>query len=230
MNFASELLFDCPGAKGEVIYPTESYIDPAKSKELLKEYALYPTQTHSTNVAIAKNNIDSFPDTDALITFLPGMSIGILTADCVPILLYSPDIKAVAAIHAGWKGTLGGIVDNAVEILLKHNAKPEKMIAFFGPSISVSNYEVDNTLALKFKENGFLNCITYPNGIESKPHIDLQKVNIERLLKKGLRKENIKRNNNCTLSSKDNNGKPKYQSYRRDGDKSLRNLTMITLK
>ena len=125
---------------------------------------------------------------------------------------------------------MGGIVDTTVDTLLRHNAKPENMIVYFGPSISVTNYEVDNSLAISFKKSGFSNCITYPNGIDSKPHIDLQKVNIERLLKKGLKKENIKRSGDCTLGTTDRNGKYKFQSYRRDGDKSSRNLTMITLK
>ena len=69
---------------------------------------LLPVQTHSCTVA----EVDSpcpLPDTDAIITRTPGLRIGVRTADCVPLLLHAPDIRAVAAIHAGWKGTLGNI-------------------------------------------------------------------------------------------------------------------------
>lgn len=69
---------------------------------------LMPRQTHTVNVAVAENPEEEFPDTDALVTFKRGLMIGVRTADCVPIVIWSPDAEGVAAVHAGWKGTLEG--------------------------------------------------------------------------------------------------------------------------
>lgn len=188
-----------------------------------------PVQTHSLNVEIAKSRSESFPETDALITFTPHLPIGVRTADCVPILLYAPDIKAAAAIHAGWKGTLGGIIDNTIDILEKNGGSPESMIVVFGPSISVEKYEVSQDLADMFIDKGFQTYVNYPNGRENKPHLDLQGINKERCLRRGIKEENIQLSNFCTFSSINRFGEPLFQSYRREGEKAGRNLSVITL-
>ena len=102
---------------------------------------LLPVQTHSCNVS----EVDSprpLPDTDAIITRTPGLRIGVRTADCVPLLLHAPDIRAIAAIHAGWKGSLGDITGNTVRRLTEAGASPQLMQAAFGPSICGVCYEV----------------------------------------------------------------------------------------
>ena len=76
----------------------------------------------------------------------PGLPIGVRTADCVPVILYAEDIKAVAAVHAGWKGTLGGIVDVVVDRLADMGSDPRNIHATFGISICGNCYEVDNDL------------------------------------------------------------------------------------
>lgn len=191
--------------------------------------ALIPKQTHSLNVGIVEYPNEHFPDTDALITFQQDLPIGVVTADCVPILVYSPDVEGAAAIHAGWKGTLGGIVDKTLDVLEEHGASAEEMIVAFGPSISEEMYEVDEMLADKFRESGFGNYVSYPNGFGEKPHIDLQGVNIERLLRRGVKRENIAPNPGCTYSTVDAEGQPVYQSHRRSNGAPGRNLTLITL-
>lgn len=191
-------------------------------KPVFQEIAVCPVQTHSINVGIVEKPIYSdetesdykekrFEETDALITFQAGISIGIITADCVPILVYAPDIQAVGAIHAGWKGTLGGIVNNVLDILTENGAEPSKLRIFFGPSISQENYEVDEDLARKFRDAGFA---TYINEI-NKPHINLQGVNFERFIRRGVKTENIHLHSGCSFSSKNANGTFRYQSHRR---------------
>lgn len=197
--------------------------------DLYKSLAIIPNQTHSLNVGIVDESQKEFPDTDALITFRKDISIGVLTADCVPIVIWSPDVKGVAAIHAGWRGTLGGIVDRTVEVLKKYNADPSEMQVAFGPSISCFRYEVDQELADKFIEAGFKDCVEFPEGSAGKPHLDLQKVNIERLLLCGLRKENIRPFKGCSYDSKNKIGDHLYYSHRRSGGGEGRNLTSIKI-
>ena len=186
--------------------------------------------------SLEKSNIyantasQDYPDTDALISFIPGKAIGVITADCVPILIYAPDVKGVVAIHAGWKGTLNGIVDKTLEKLKVRGANPAKMMVWFGPSRCKECYEVDQELADKFINAGYQNCIITSHSKTGKPHIDLQKVNIQRLTDNGVPPENILKSKECTKTSNSCKGHFQYPSYRRDGVKSLRLLTFISLK
>ncbi len=196
-------------------------------KAVYNRYALMPGQTHSLNVGIAEDQNDHFPDTDALVTFKRNFPIGVVTADCVPVIVYAPDVEGAAAIHAGWKGTLGGIVDKTLDVLEEHGASPAEMTAAFGPSISKEKYEVDEALADKFREAGFGDYVSYPDGEGSKPHLDLQGVNVERLLRRGIKHENIISNPDCTYSTLNSEGQPIYQSYRRSNGAPGRNLTLV---
>ena len=76
-----------------------------RSDDILPCNIVLPKQTHSLNVAIVSDGNEILEDTDAIITETPGLPIGVRTADCVPVILYAEDIKAVAAVHAGWKGS-----------------------------------------------------------------------------------------------------------------------------
>lgn len=210
--------FHLPGGGGKV------QGDPADFYDLL---AINPFQTHSQNIGIVEDNkIRSFPDTDALVTFKDDVAIGVRTADCVPILIHAEDVNGIAAIHAGWKGTLGGIVDNTIDVLVEHGAAPSKMKVAFGPSISKTHYEVGKELAEKFVEAGFGDYVSYPEGSGGKPHLDLQGVNMERFLRRGVPRENITLSDYCTFSSRDKEGRYRFPSYRRDKT-SERILTSI---
>lgn len=179
--------------------------------------AISPLQTHSLNVGVIESGYERyFPDTDALVTFHDDIPIGVRTADCVPILLYADDVNGTAAIHAGWKGTLEGIVDKTLDVLQERGADLSKLLAVFGPSISKEFYEVDNELADKFVEAGFGEYVSYPEGKDAKPHLDLQGVNIARLTRRGVSPDNIKPSDRCTFSSRTPDGEYAYPSYRRD--------------
>ncbi len=176
---------------------------------------LLPVQTHSCNVA----EVDSprpLPDTDAIITRTPGLRIGVRTADCVPLLLHAPDIRAIAAIHAGWKGSLGDITGNTVRRLTEAGASPQLMQAAFGPSICGVCYEVSAELADNFRRAGFSDCIS------GNRHVDLEAVNRSRLLALGLKAENIRPKPMCTFE------KHALPSWRRNATTS-RLLTWIML-
>ena len=198
-------------------------------KELFKGLTITPVQTHSTNVKIVEKRDENIDDCDALVTFQTGLPIGIFTADCVPVLIYAPDIKGIAAVHAGWRGTLEGIVDRTIDVFEKYGASNDKIIVAFGPSVSMSKYEVDDDLADRFISSGFSRYVMHPNGESGKPHIDLQGVNMQRLLDRNVQIENISLHSGCTCSTLNEDGRYLYQSYRRDGDNAGRMLTSIML-
>lgn len=155
-----------------------------------------PIQTHSRNVAVigSDGEIPAMDDTDAVICLARGVRIGVRTADCVPALLFSPDIGAVAAVHAGWRGSLHGILDAVTERLMAMGADPRRMQAAFGPSICGQCYEVDNALADAFAGAGFAEAV-------SGRYVDLEKMNRLRLLRAGLTEENIQASRFCTLET-----------------------------
>lgn len=187
-----------------------------------------PRQTHSLNVGIAEHRNEVFPDTDALLCFTPGLPVGVVTADCVPILIYAPDIRGVGAIHAGWRGTLGGIVDNALNLLEEKGADPRNLHVYFGPSISPANYEVDMDLADKFRAEGFSEYVITAKD-EGRPHIDLQGVNAHRFMRRGVKAENMHLHPGCTFCTRNGDGTLRYQSHRRSHGAAGRMLTYIVI-
>ena len=90
------------------------------------------------------------PKADAVITNQKNIPIGVLTADCVPILIYDKKKKIIAAIHAGWKGAYKDIIDKVIKFMVKKGSDPMNITAVIGPAISVKNYEVKADLKRKF--------------------------------------------------------------------------------
>lgn len=82
------------------------------------------------------------PVADAMVTSTKGIALGILTADCVPVLLADTKTKVIGAAHAGWKGAIGGVIENTVAAMANLGATPETMMAAIGPSIAQRSYEV----------------------------------------------------------------------------------------
>ena len=230
-GFFQEPLLMEEGVSGLCIFPDlhDREIENVDLTGLYRMWSIIPEQTHSCNVAVVKGNRIHYPDTDAVISFEKDVTIGIKTADCVPILLYAPDRPAVAAVHAGWKGTLGGIVDNVIDLFEREGVDMERLKVTFGPSVSKEVYEVSHELAEAFINAGFNDYISFPTGANEKPHIDLQGVNMERFLKRGVNPENIRLHSGCTYSSGMPDGTPRYASHRRSGGAKARILTCVTL-
>lgn len=194
-----------------------------------------PRQTHTCNVAVVDegNMENDFPDTDALVTRLRRVAVGVRTADCVPILLHAPDIDAVAAIHAGWKGTLGGIVGSAVDCLKEMGADVANIHAVFGPSICGECYETDADLAHRFVEAGFGAAVMIGAGQdplgerdfpESSHRIDLPYANHILLERSGVNPQHIEHSAVCTR----HHGHP-WPSWRRDPGTTCRLASLIYL-
>jgi len=106
-------------------------------------------QVHSATVITVAGPPDwrTPPEADALVTNVPGIVLGILTADCAPILLADPEAGVVGAAHAGWKGAAGGIVAATIDAMVKLGARPAAIVAAIGPAISSANYEVGPAFA-----------------------------------------------------------------------------------
>lgn len=90
------------------------------------------------------------PHADALVTARPGLLLGILTADCAPVLLADREAGVVGAAHAGWKGAVGGVIENTVAAMVGLGARPERIAAAIGPCIAQPSYEVDETFRARF--------------------------------------------------------------------------------
>lgn len=101
-------------------------------------------QVHGNRVVVAKAPwpMRSGPRADAMVTKKPGSTLGILTADCVPVLLAEPRAGVIGAAHAGWKGALGGVVVAAIDAMCRLGADRGKISAALGPAIAQASYEI----------------------------------------------------------------------------------------
>ena len=109
-------------------------------------------QIHSNKLVYIDNNykLTKKPKADAVVTNQKNLPIAVLTADCVPILIYDNKKRIVAAIHAGWKGAFKGIIDKVIKFMVKKGCSLKNITAVIGPSISVKNYEVKDDFMKKF--------------------------------------------------------------------------------
>ena len=103
---------------------------------------------------------------DAIITNQKKLPIAVLTADCVPVLLYDYEKKIIAAIHAGWKGAYRGIIKNVINFMCKKGCNPKNIIGAIGPSITQKNYEVKADFKKKFTKKHKKNKIFFKNKNE----------------------------------------------------------------
>jgi polyphenol oxidase len=110
-------------------------------------------QVHADRVVVARAQGQPGEEADAVISTTGGVAACVLVADCVPILLADPRSGAVAAVHAGWRGTIAGIAARAVEALAREvGAAPGDLVAAIGPGIGPCCFEVDPDLAARFRE------------------------------------------------------------------------------
>ena len=200
---------------------------------------IMPHQVHLTKVARideafllmnAAKRQETLEGVDALMTDLKDVCIGVSTADCIPILLYDAEKQAVSAIHAGWRGTVGRIVEKAVEAMREaYGTQPQHLVAQIGPGIHMDSFEVGDEVYAAFGQAGFdmasISKRYAAAGGSSKWHIDLPECNRQQLVAAGLQEENIKVSPICTYQQADD-----YFSARRLGINSGRIFTGIILK
>lgn len=170
-------------------------------------------QVHSARVLTANGPDGHSGEGDALISTQPGTFVSVRTADCFPILMADTRNRAVAAVHAGWRGTAAEIVIRTLEKMREEfSTDPKDVFAVIGPGIGACCYLVGEDVALKF-------------GRKIAGHLDLAAVNRRQLLMAGMPGEQIDAVGSCTFCDAE-----MFHSFRRDKDKSGRMITYIGVR
>ncbi len=146
-------------------------------------------QRHTADVVTVEKpwSWNENPVADALVTALPGIAVGILTADCTPVLLADEKAGVVAAAHAGWRGAFEGILENTVAAMTKLGANPERIVAAVGPCIAQASYEVGPEFSARFVERdaSYARYFTAPKA-NGHVHFDLPQFVSDRLHAAGV--------------------------------------------
>lgn len=202
------------------------------------ENFIIPHQTHGNRVLTVDADFLSLSQTeanevlygvDAVVTNQPGVFLCVTTADCVPILLYDRGKEAIAVIHAGWRGTVGHIVENSLrEMEHQYGTFAGDVIVGMGPAISQPHYEVGDELVELFREKGFDlsdKDVCYREPRSGKWHIDLTEINRRELIRLGVPEKQVERSGLCTFERRE-----LFFSARRQTIHSGRMLTGIKLE
>ncbi|MCS6821117.1 MAG: peptidoglycan editing factor PgeF [Microscillaceae bacterium] len=174
----------------------------------------FAQQTHSANIHLVTEldrgaGIDkeqtAIADTDALITQEKNICLTVLAADCVLILLFDKRNHAIAAIHAGWRGSLAQITTKTIEAMQMHfRTQSQDLLAVLCPAISLKNYEVSHDFVDRVQSVfGTNESFIWHNPITQKPHLDLHYTNRFQLLKCGVLPQNIATLPYCTFENSD---------------------------
>jgi polyphenol oxidase len=126
------------------------------------------------------------PHADAMVTDRPNVLLGILTADCAPVLLADRRAVVVGAAHAGWRGALAGVTDSAIAAMERLGARREHIHAAVGPCIAQASYEVDEAFRARFAAADADNDRFFVAGAAGKPHFDLEAYVVHRLIAAGI--------------------------------------------
>jgi YfiH family protein len=145
-------------------------------------------QIHSPTVVIVREASADIqrPRGDALVTDRPGLLLGVVTADCAPVLLADLQAQVVAAAHAGWRGATSGITDQTIACMISLGAKVERIAAAIGPCIAKSSYEVDHGFAERLTADDPDNDRFLGEGPGGNPHFDLEAYVAARLAAAGV--------------------------------------------
>jgi YfiH family protein len=126
------------------------------------------------------------PRADAMVTDRPGLLLGILTADCAPVLFADADAGVIGAAHAGWRGALAGVTDSTIAAMEKLGARRNLIHAAVGPCIAQLSYEVDDEFRARFVAADSDNARFFVEGPAGKPHFDLEAYVVHRLIAGGV--------------------------------------------
>ena len=167
-------------------------------------------QVHSPDVVTVTGPIGEAdrPAADAMVTNLPGLILGILTADCVPVLLADAQAGVVGAAHAGWKGAIAGVTDNTLAAMEKLGARRDQISATIGPCIGRASYEVTSDFARHFEEEDVENSRFFSAGREGHCQFDIAAYVAARLATAGVSR--VEMMDEDTYSQPD-----RFYSYRR---------------
>jgi hypothetical protein len=165
-------------------------------------------QVHSAKVEVVDGPLGfAKPQADAMVTKTPGIALGVLTADCQPVLFADHDAGVVGAAHAGWRGALDGVLEATIDAMIALGATRDTIKAAIGPSISQRAYEVGPEFLDTFLAEDPQYARFFVNGVEDKFHFDLPGFGLYKLRSAGVDAEWTR---HCTYSDAD-----RFYSYRR---------------
>ncbi len=183
----------------------------AAALHVTPERFLTAYQIHSPDVIVAEApwSAEQRPRADAIVTRVPGLAVGVTTADCGPLLLADPQARVVAAAHAGWRGALAGVVEATVVAMQRLGAEPRRVVAALGPMIRQLNYEVGIDLVENFLQADRRNARFFrPSDKQDHALFDLAGFIAARLAQAGV--ANIEDLGACTYAEPE-----RFFSYRR---------------
>ena len=186
-------------------------------------------QVHSNKFIFIKKNYKFNKKkfkADALVTKVKNIAIAVLTADCVPVLIYDHKLKIISAIHAGWKGAYKNIIFKVLKFFKKKGSNAENIYAAIGPSITKKNYEVKNDFKQKFLKKNKKNSI-YFNTKNNKTYFSLNNYIYNQLKFKGIK--NIELINKDTFDKKNNFFSARRSIKNKENDYG-RNISIIMIK
>ena len=203
-----------------------------QSLEINNEVLFRTRQVHGKNVFVLKDpkistNDMNEQEADAIVTHLPDCPVMVLTADCVPIIIYDPVKNVTGVVHAGRLGTQKGILTNTIKVLShEYGSNPKDLIVGMGPAIGGCCYEVDEKCALPFIKRSSVNSGFVRKTGQEKFFLDLPRVNRLEGCEAGVLGKNIHTDGPCTAC--DNH---RWYSYRKEGNTGkLMTLAMIRFK
>lgn len=173
-----------------------------------------PHQFHSSDVVVVKDNLpEERPKADGIVTNRPNIAIGVVTADCGPILFADPENGVVGAAHAGWRGALNGVLENTIAAMISLGAQRSKIKACLGPTISQANYEVGPEFHQTFIDKSAKYATYFFPSLKAKHHqFDLQMFIKDRLSDSEVTSDIL---GICTYQKQEN-----YFSFRRTTHKN----------
>ena len=200
--------------------PVQDIKRSLKNLGLKQSSLLIPRQVHLKNIlacgnksCLRKLKTEGY---DGILTCIPGMILTVRTADCLPIFMVDPVQKITGLFHAGWKGTLMGIVREGVKRAKNDfGSLPKDLVFVFGPGIGKCCYRVSESLAILFPRD----CLAWSKG---KIRLDLVKANLKQLISSGVKREKIFLSNLCTFCESE-----LFYSFRRDEDRKKRMTAFI---
>lgn len=187
------------------------------------------TQVHGRAVRVLAPGEDvgavRASEADALVATEAEAAVGVRTADCVPVLVADPETGAVAAIHAGWRGIVAGVIDAAIVALARRAGAPiRRLVAAIGPHIRTTSFEVGEDVAAQIAAAAGDAAVVVRGGGQ-KPRVDLARAVIARLVALGFDRDRVDDVGGDTFAEAD-----RFYSHRREGSRSGRHLSVIVAR
>ncbi len=188
-----------PGSDDRPEHVAENRRRVAAAMRVAPERLVTVHQVHSADaVAVAAPFAPPRPKADAMVTDRPGLALGVLAADCGPVLYADPQARVIGAAHAGWQGALNGVLESTVEAMERLGARRERIVAVLGPSISRTHYEVGPEYVARFVAADPRNEAYFvPSPNTGRAMFDLPAYTVDRLAAAGVAASSLGR---CTYA------------------------------